>query len=95
MPVNNGNGYRHCNRGGKSVDRYLIEVRYRPRPQLNGNSTRCPKCGRYGGKLIRENTDLYCLVCGWRESCFFGYEKGLDSNLIARLIYNDLSLAPV
>jgi len=67
----------------------------RPRIPLNGHGdSACPQCEH--GVLIRDLSDLCCLCCGWRESGYFpmfGYNP-VDHGLLARLIYNDVSVLP-
>jgi hypothetical protein len=53
------------------------------RPKLNGNHRRCPRCT---GLLFKDIVDLFCLRCGWRESCYF--KRDVDEGELKRLMYN-------
>lgn len=40
----------------------------RARVRLGANPRRCPRCA---SMLFRDDLDLSCWLCGWRESCYF------------------------
>lgn len=47
------------------------------------NPTICPHCNGNNARLLKEGRDLYCLICGWRESQYFNEKL---NNLIKWLI---------
>jgi uncharacterized Zn finger protein (UPF0148 family) len=59
---------------------YLKDVHITPRPKLNGDHRHCPRCGAH---LFQDGGDLGCLMCGWRESCYY-YP---DAEVISDTIY--------
>ena len=65
----------------------------RTHEKLNGNG-RCPHCN--GTALIPDLSDLACLNCGWREADYLykTTKKQIPPHLLARLIYNSMSVLP-
>lgn len=55
-------------------DSYTHDVPVIIRPKLNGHGDdSCPRC--VDGQLVRDDNDIACFSCGWRESAYLPGDK--------------------